>query len=277
LHCEINPEVGSETEPLTSAYDKKNYAVVGGGIAGMEAAITLKQRGHKVTLFEKNELGGQFILAIRPPGKSSLRKQIDFFKNELNEIQVTKKDIKPADVIGKFDGVILATGSKPFIPNIEGLTKYKCSEILSETNTPENKKILIIGGGSLGIEIASALIGFNNKIIIVEMTDNIAPDMEKIARKLTLQSLRENGVMVYKNSKVERVAHSSYFLKSKNVFNGLRIDNIDICVVAAGMQPENELMHKLENQIPVYPVGDADKTGDVVSAIQSAYLTCKEL
>jgi hypothetical protein len=66
-------------------------------------------------------------------------------------------------------------------------------------------------------------------------------------------------------------------LKSKNVFNSLRIDNIDIFVVAAGMQPDNELLETLENQIHVYTVGDVDKVGDVVSAVQSAYFTCKEL
>ena len=72
LQCEINPEVGRELEPLVHADEIKNYAVIGGGMAGMEAAITLRQRGHKVTLFEKDELGGQFNLAPLPSGKASL-------------------------------------------------------------------------------------------------------------------------------------------------------------------------------------------------------------
>ena len=277
LQCEINPEVGRELEPLVHADEAKNYAVVGGGMAGMEAAITLHHRGHYVSLFEKNELGGQFNFAPLPSQKESLQKQIDYLKHELEDIPVIKKEVIPEDLIGKYDGVILATGSKPFIPPIDGLIEYKWAEILYETNIPKNKNVLIIGGGLIGVEIANTLVDYGNKVIIVEMLDDIARDMEMITRKLNLMKLQKNNVVVYTNMKVARIKSSSAFLKSKNVFDDFWIDKIDVYVVVAGMLSEIELLHKLENHIPVYPVGDADKVGDVVSAIQSAYFTCKEL
>lgn len=277
LQCEINPEVGKELEPLEPSDEQKNYAVVGGGMAGMQAAITLRQRGHKVTLFEKNELGGQFNLAPLPSKKSSLQKQIDYLKHEVKDIPVIKKEVQSEDLIGKYDGVILATGSKPFIPPADGLDEYSWAEILYEENIPRNKNVLVIGGGLIGIEVANTLIDYGNKIYIIEMLDEIARDMEPVSRKLNLKKLQEHNVSIYTNNKVQRIAGSSVFLKSKNVFNSLRIDNVDIFVVAAGMQPNNKLLNELENQIPVYPVGDAGEVGDVVSAIQSAYFTCKEL
>jgi 2,4-dienoyl-CoA reductase-like NADH-dependent reductase (Old Yellow Enzyme family)/thioredoxin reductase len=277
LQCQINPEVGRESEPLVRADEKKNYTVVGGGMAGMEAAITLRQRGHKVTLFEKKELGGQFNLAPVSTQKKSLQKQIDYLKNELGSIQVIKKEVKPEDILGRYDGVILATGSKPLIPPVEGLTEYRCDEILTGKNIPQNKSVLIIGGGSAGIEIANTLVDYGNKIIIIEKLDDIAVDMETITRNLILQKLRGDGVTLYTNTKVERIAGSSAFLKSRNVFNGLRIDDIDIYVAAAGRCSEKELYNQLENKIPAYLVGDALEVGDAASAIQSAYFTCKEL
>ena len=277
LQCEINPEVGRELEPLVHADEKKNYAVVGGGMSGMEAAITLQQRGHKVTLFEKNELGGQFNYAPLPSQKQSLQKQIDYLKHELEDIHIIRKEAVAEDLIGKFDGVIIATGSKPFIPSIDGLTEYKWAEILYKTNIPKNKNVLIIGGGLIGVEIANTLVDYGNKVIIIEMLDEIGRDMEMVTRKLNLMKLQKNNVLVYTNKKVSFIRNSSAMLKSKNVFDDFWVDKIDIYVVAAGMIPDKQLIEKLENKMPYYVVGDADKIGDVVSAVQSGYFIAKEL
>jgi 2,4-dienoyl-CoA reductase-like NADH-dependent reductase (Old Yellow Enzyme family)/thioredoxin reductase len=278
LQCEINPEVGRELEPLIPAGNKKSYAVVGGGMAGMEAAITLLGRGHKVTLYEKNKLGGQFNFAPLPSQKSSLQKQIDYLKNQLHGISIVNKEAKPEDLIGGYyHGVVLAVGSKPFIPPIDGLKEYKWAEILFQTSIPQNKKVLIIGGGLIGVEIANTLVEYGNKIIIIEMLEDIARDMEMVTRKLNIDKLEKNGVTVYTETKIKRISGSSVFLKRRNAFDDLRIDNIDVFVVAAGMRPDNQLFSELENKIPLYAVGDADKVGDVVSAVQSAYFTCKEL
>lgn len=277
LQCEINPEVGRELEPLKPADVKKNFAVVGGGMAGMEAAVTLRRRGHQVTIFEKDELGGQFNLAPLPAQKDSLQKQIDYLKHEVSGITVIKKEANAEDLVNNYDGVILATGSKPFIPGIIGLEEYKWADVLYETNIPRNKNVLIIGGGLIGIEVANTLIDYGNKVIIVEMLDDIGRDMEMVTRKLNLMKLQKNNVPIFTNTKVGLISGSTALLKRRNVFENLNIANIDLYVITAGMQPNNELMEQLENKIPVYPVGDAGKVGNVVSAVQSGYFTCKEL
>jgi 2,4-dienoyl-CoA reductase (NADPH2) len=277
LQCEINPEVGRELEPLVHAEETRNYAVVGGGMAGMEAAITLHQRGHQVTIFEKSDLGGQFNFAPLPSQKKSLQKQIDYLKHEVEDIPLIHKEAKPDDLIGKYDGIIFATGSLPVIPRIDGLKEYKWAEILNEVNIPRNKKVVIIGGGLVGVEIANTLVDYGNNVIIIEMLEDIARDMEMVTRKLNLMKLQKHNVAVYTNSKVTSIENSIVHFFNSEINEEMKIENVDIIVIAAGMKPDNKLHEVIKEKIPSYKIGDSDKVGDVVSAIQSAYFTCKQL
>lgn len=280
LQCEINPLVGRELEEIIPSEVIKNYAVVGGGFAGIQTALALRQRGHSVTLFEKEKLGGQFNLAPLPSQKQSLQKQIDYFVDEINnnQIDVVYKEANSNDLINKFDGVIVATGSKPFIPPIPGLKEYSWAEILYEFNLPKNKNVVVIGGGLIGVEIANTLVDHGNKVTIIEMLDEIARDMEMVTKKLNLMKLKKANVTVYTNSKVTKIdGEAIYFIQTNGTEKEIKLNNIDIYVVTAGMRPNKELIEKLEGKIPYYIAGDADNIGDAVSAIQSGYFIAKEL
>ena len=277
LQCEINPEVGRELEPLVHADEIKNYAVVGGGMAGMEAAITLRQRGHNVTLFEKEELGGQFNFAPLPSQKGSLKKQIDYLKYETEGIPLIRKEAKPDDLIERYDGVVMATGSVPVVPRISGLKEYYWAEILNEVNIPRDKKVVIIGGGLVGVEIANTLVDYGNSVTIIEMLDDIARDMEMVTRKLNLMKLKKHNVSIFTNSKVNNIENGSVYFFNASIQEEMIIENVDVYVIATGTQPDNKLYEEIKEKIPSYKIGDAEKAGDVVSAIQSAYFTCKEL
>lgn len=280
LQCEINPLVGRELEEITPAEDIRSYAVVGGGLAGMQSALALKQRGHKVTLFEKEKLGGQFNLAPLPSQKHSLQKQIDYFVEEIkdHQIEVITKEVSSKDLIGKFDGVIIATGSKPFIPPIDGLKEYHWAEILYEFNLPRNKNVVIIGGGLIGVEIANTLVDYGNKVTIIEMLEDIARDMEMITRKLNLMKLQKAKVDIYTNAKVTKIDDDKiYLIQTNGTDKELSLESIDVFVVTAGMRPNRELIEDIQNKIPYYVIGDADKIGDAVSAVQSGYFIAKEL
>ncbi|MCF8306551.1 MAG: NAD(P)/FAD-dependent oxidoreductase [Ignavibacteriales bacterium] len=277
LQCEINPEVGRETEQFFPAAASKKFAVIGGGMAGMQAAITLKQRGHTVEIFEKSELGGQFLLAPLPSNKGSLQKQIEYFKTEISDIPVIKKKAEADDLLGKYDEIVIATGSKPFIPEIAGLNNYSWAEILYQKNIPTGRKVLIIGGGLIGVEVANTLSDNNNEVIIIEMMDEIARDMEMVSRKLNLGQLQRKRIPVHTKCTVENFTGGSAKIRNLTDNSVFEINSIDLVVIAAGMRSDRQLFEKINTKIPVHIVGDAEKPGDVVSAIQSAFFTCREL
>jgi len=277
LQCLVNPEVGRETEILKLAKQPEKYAVVGGGLAGMQAAITLRKRGHEVDLYEKNTLGGQFNLAPLTPNKKSMAKLIPYFIEELkhNKVNIIFKEANRSGLISKYDGVILATGSKPTVPAIPGLDKFYWADILLEENLPENKKVLIIGGGLIGVDIATALIPRNNKVIIVKRTTDFGEDMEMIAKTLSLKMMKEKGTIFSDHTYIKKIEGRTVYAERNG--KNIRFDDIDIIVVSTSMTSYNPLEKELKEKMPVYVVGDAKKVGNAQDAIRDGYETAKAL
>ena len=277
LQCLVNPEVGKEKEVIKPAKKIKKYAVVGGGLAGMEAALTLKRKGHVVDLYEKNRLGGQFIFAPLTPNKKSMAKLIPYFVEELknNKVNIIFKEATKSDLILNYDGVILATGSQPAVPAISGLNKFYWADILLEDNLPENKKVLIIGGGLVGVDIATALIPRNNKIIIVKRTTNFGEDMEIIAKSLSLKMMKEKGTVFSDHTHIKKIEGRTVYAEKSG--NEIRFKDIDIIVVSTSMKSYNPLEKELKGKMPAYVIGDAKKVGNAQDAIRDGYDTAKKL
>ena len=275
LQCLVNPQVGKETEILKATGQVKKYAVVGGGLAGMEAAIELKKRGHAVDLYEKGDLGGQFNLAPLTPHKKSMEKLVPFFKRELESLDITIKfkEADSSDLIENYDGVILATGSRPSVPSIKGLNKFYWADILLQENLPVNKKVLIIGGGLIGVDIATALIPKGNKIIIAKRTTDFGEDMEMIAKNLSLKMMKESNTVFSDHTNIKKIDKRTVYAERNG--ESITFENIDIIVVSAGMKSYNPLEKNLKNQIPVYIIGDAKKIGNAQDAIRDAYETVR--
>jgi len=277
LQCLVNPKVGKETEIPELAKESKKYAVVGGGLAGMQAAITLKKRGHKVNLYEKNALGGQFIFAPLTPHKRSMEKLIPYFKEELNvnKVPIIFKQAIKSDLISNYDGVILATGSKPAVPSIPGLDKFYWADILLERNLPQNKKVLIIGGGLVGVDIATALLPRNNIVIIVKRTTDFGEDMEMIAKNLSLKMMREMGTIFSDHTHIKKIEGRTVYAEKNG--RSIHFNDIDIIVVSTSMTSHKPLEQELEGKIPLYIIGDAKKVGNAQDAIHDGYEIAKSL
>ncbi len=277
LQCLVNPKVGREIDVFEKAKQPKNMAVVGGGLAGMEAALTLKKRGHNVTLFEKDKFGGQFNLAPLTPNKKSMAALIPYFIEEIkdNNINVIYKEVEKFDLINKFDEVVIATGSKPIAIRIDGLDKYYWAEILLKENLPKDKKVLIIGGGLIGVDIATALIPFNNQVTIVKRTTDFGEDMEMIAKILSLKMMKENGTIFSDHTHIKKVSGKTVYAERNG--KDIQFDDIDIIVVSVGMKSFNPLENDLRNNISVHVIGDAKKTGNAEDAIKGAFETAKKI
>ncbi len=270
LGCVVNPLVNTNLLKVTKTDKPKKYAVIGGGLAGMQSAITLSERGHKVDLYEKNTLGGQFNLAYLPPHKQSLKRIIDYYIKEISEknINIIKKEALKPDLLSEnYDGIIMASGAIPNIPRIKGLNEYYWTEFLEDEHLPVNKNVLVIGGGLIGIEIASKLVDNNNKVYIVEMLDEIARGMEMIEKSLTIKKLKEKKTKIITGHTVVEIKGKTVILEGNE--GQKNINGIDKIVVAVGMK--SYVPFKKAGNIPVYIIGDARKPGKAQEAIHSAY------
>ncbi len=271
LGCLVNPTVNKQLSAPEKTNTPKKIAVIGGGLAGMQAACTLTERGHKITLFEKEKLGGQFNLAWLPPHKKSLRKLIDFFNNEIERLQipVIYKEATKSDIIERnFDEIVMATGAKPVVPPIKGLKEFYWTEFLSDNELPQDKQVMVIGGGLIGLEMAAKLVEANNKVIIVEMLDEIARGMEMIEKALTVKFLKEKNTTIYLKHKVIEVDNDKVTIESTDN-KTITIDNIDKIIVTAGMK--SYVPFEPDSKLPVHIIGDAQQVAKAEDAISNAY------
>jgi 2,4-dienoyl-CoA reductase-like NADH-dependent reductase (Old Yellow Enzyme family)/thioredoxin reductase len=270
LGCVVNPLVNTGLKKPEKVTEPKKFAVVGGGLAGMEAAVTLAKRGHKVDLYEKDEPGGQFNLAWLPPKKESLKEIVDYYIGEVNnsEVKVIHKEACSADISeGGYDGVVMATGAVPAVPPIKGLKKFYWTEFLHDDQLPHGKKVVVIGGGLIGLEVASKLIDNDNEVIVVEMLGEMARGMEMIEKAMTMKKMKEKGAVMLVNHKVTEVEDDKVIVEGPE---GQKVfDKVDHVVVATGMK--SYVPFDLEGDIPVYTVGDAKKVGKAQEAIREAY------
>ena len=270
LGCVVNPLVNTDYAEIRKSDSSKRIAVVGGGLAGMEAAIILKECDHQVELFEKNKLGGQFNLASLPPNKESLKDLVDYFITEmaLRKIKLIQKEAIKADIEnGNYDAVIMATGAVPDIPPIKGLKEFYWTDFLNDDELPHGQKVLVIGGGLIGLEVASKLVDGDNFVTIVEMMDEIGRGMEMIEKAMTLKKLKLKNVKIFINHKVVEVKGSRILLEGKD--ENIVIDDIDKIVIATGMK--SYIPFERTGKTPFYFIGDAKEVGKAQDAIHSAY------
>ena len=277
LQCLVNPEVGQESDIVTKAKHFRKFAIVGGGLAGMEAGITLRKRGHSIDLYEKEKLGGQFNLAPLTPNKKSMALLVPYLIEEVkqNDVKLIYKEVSSSDIISKYDGVILATGSRPSVPQIPGLDKFYGADILLEQNLPKDKTVLIIGGGLIGVDIATALIPLNNKVIILKRTTDFGEDMEMIAKNLSLKMMQEKGTIFSDHTYIKKIEGKTVYVEKNG--EEIQFKNIDTIVVSTGMKSYNPLEKDIKGKMPVYVIGDARCPGNAQDAIFDAYKTVKNL
>ena len=265
--------VNAETMQTSKHYIKKTAApkkvvIIGGGIAGMEAARVLKLRGHNPVIYEASDkLGGTFIPASSESYKGKLRELLEWYRKQMKDLKIEINLNSKIENISEFGDmpVIVATGSKPRKLNIPGFDKtIEACEYLNGKAAGDN--IAVIGGGLTGCEIAYELALQGKKVSIVEMKDDlIAQTGVCLANSSYLREWFElHKVPVYLNTALKEVKDDSIICINNNKEIEIKCDSV---ISSAGYIPD-PLSPKKKN---VYLIGDCDKVGNLRTVIWKAY------
>ena len=269
--CALTPQtMQSKKYKITPATKKKNIAVVGGGIGGMEAAIVCAKRGHSVTLYEKDDkLGGVFIAAAAPSFKEKDRDLIKWYEREITRYPIEVKlntEIKDIASLGA-DEVIIATGATAKKIPIKGVEHtIDATDYLLGTKEV-GEKVAIIGGGLTGCEIAYDLYLQGKKPVIVEMLDDlIVTKGICLANTSFLRDFFEtNQVPVHLETRLNEVLEDGVMVTDKEG-KSFTID-VDSVIMSVGYNPA-PLAPKGKH---VHVIGDANKVGNLRTVIWGAW------
>ena len=278
LECTVNPVLGREylinDATLKKDGNGRKVAVIGGGPAGMQAAVTLAQRGFKPILIEKeSRLGGSVNLADQPPHKQLLTEFTRTLESELKALNVevllnTCGSAALCKELGA-EGVFLATGGNPIVPKLPGIEKAVTStQILTREVEPEGKTIAVIGGGVTGLETAEFLSG-RNKVVIVEMMKDVGTMLYASAKALLLKRLVDAGARIMTRTTLKEVTDAGILVQDAE--GSEKTIPADLVVLAMGVHSDQSLRAELEAEFDrVVLVGDAQHPGQIREALHAA-------
>jgi 2,4-dienoyl-CoA reductase (NADPH2) len=306
VQCLCNPKAGHEAERrIEKTSEPMRVMVIGGGAAGMSAALAAHERGHAVRLYEAGDrLGGQLFLAGRPPGREEflglardLAQQVDtagievFLNTPVDAALLTSE--KP-------DRVILATGALPLtvpIPGIDRPQVLQAWDVLQE-KADTGRRVAIIGGGAVGVETAlflaekGTLTGEQVKfllvnrvespedlyelatkgtreVILLEMLDRVGQDIGKSTRWVMMQDLSRLGVAVRTATRAVEITETGVTVETADGVEDITADSV---VLALGSKSRNELQDALQaTGIPFQVVGDAGRIGLALDAVHGGF------
>ncbi len=276
--CALNPVVGNELENKSGfpASEPKKVMVVGGGVGGMEAAITAAKRGHTVTLFEKNDrLGGQLLSEQYIPFKQDMYNFAKVLERRLKETnaeirlntEITAEDVAKL----KADVVMVAIGATPVIPPIEGIDSPKVAGLLTlHSKEPQvGQKVVILGGGLVGSEAAIYLDGLGKDVTVVEMKDDWAADAYFMHKNAMNIYIRNSRIKIYTDTMAKAVTEEGLTCETKD---GELLLEADTILLAAGMKTDQEFVNSFYNTADrVFMIGDCVKPGRVLEAVTLGY------
>ncbi len=275
--CAVNPTCYAEKEYALPKPDGtvRNVLIIGGGPAGMEAAITAKRRGYNATIIEKEDkLGGTLWAAGGPDFKHDVIKLIKYLETQCYKMGVdvrlnttaTKENIK-----GNWDKVILAAGSSPVVPGIEGIENTVLASDYLTHQVTVGDEVVVIGAGLAGTEAAVDLANKGKKVTLVEMLPDIL-----LAANHCLNNdqhlrnmVKDSGVTTIGGAKVTKITADSVTYEKDNEEVTINCNSI---INAVGFRANNQLEDYLEENFDdVTVVGDAIKPRKILDAIHEAY------
>ncbi|NLL39439.1 MAG: FAD-dependent oxidoreductase [Clostridiales bacterium] len=285
--CSVNPLIGREArrgfgDDIGRAKYKKKVLVVGGGPAGMQAAITAAERGHEVILCERSDsLGGILRFVDYDSLKHDLRRYKDYLIRRVKAMDIKVLPGTEADekLVARLepDGIIVATGSVPVIPNdISGHeTAHHASEVYFHPEIIRGDRVVIIGGGLVGIETGLHMSNLGKKVTVLEMSDRPASDAGMVYSIGVLAKAEELGVKIITGAQGKKIINNTVvYIKDGSEL----IAEGDTILYAVGNRSDDRVYYELYDKAPyVAMVGDCKRPGKVSDAIHSGYFAALDI
>lgn len=284
VKCTVNPRMGEQlrvSEDIPPAAAVKKVLVVGGGPAGMEAALTAAARGHDVTLAEKSSmLGGNMIPASAAHFKGDLRQFLEVMRRRVaaSSVKVMLNTPVDAGFVRNMDpdAMVVALGANAARPPIPGLDKPFVRMAVEAELNPQalGEKVVIIGGGLVGCELAVSLKDKGKQAAIIEMRSAVAADVNSFYRGGLMPQV-EAAAEIYTNASVCAIEDDGVVVKLHGQERKIPAESV---VCAVGFRVPAALVDELCALVPEsYVVGDCSKVGQIYQAMNQGYFSARRI
>lgn len=282
--CSVNPVLGKEyLSPIIPTNKPKNVLIIGGGMAGMQAAILAEEKGHRVTLLEKSsELGGHLLEGAIMDHKKEVEAYCKYLVRKIkhSNVDVRYNTLGTKELVQELkpDAVIVATGSSPIISKIPGIDKpsVKIATTMLKENEQTGENVVIVGGGLVGCETGLHLAEKGKNVTIIDMLPEVAQDVIFMSKFSLLQALKEKGVKTEGGLELVEITDKGAVVKESS--GNTRELPCDTVIISVGFKANDSLYLQLENHVnEIYKIGDCIEARKFIDATQEAYLAAQNI